>query len=225
MSARRGTLPDECRRSLDFVVTGTPRSGTQYLSAVLRKLGIDCWHERSFHPSCVMLEGYRLNDRLWGESSWLAAPFLHLLPARTKVFHLVREPLDALNSIIGTRQLDKPKPSDFRTFLGRYCFGNEQHAPVDVAADAQTFWVRWHRLIEDSGRVTFRFRLEDTHSALLAIGTELGASQITEQAVAEAVNAVPKNVNTRPHRCPVRLLRSDLTPEFVDAARRYGYDY
>jgi hypothetical protein len=213
------------RRPLDFVVTGTPRSGTKYLATVLRRLGIDCWHERSFNPWYVMTEAYRLNDRPWGDSSWLAAPFLHLLPADTKVFHVVREPLDALNSIIGTRQLNKPRPSDFQQFLAMHCWNDERHTSIDVGLDAQTFWVRWNRMIEDSGRVSLRFRVDEISSALPVIVSEIGASHLTGQDIAVAVEAVPKDVNTREHRCPVRLVRSDLTTECVDAARRYGYDY
>jgi hypothetical protein len=217
-------LPYPARQAaIDFVVTAAPRSGTTYVAKVLQKLGVDCRHEWSFTPWEVVTEKYRLNSGPWGDSSWLAAPFLHMLPAGTKVLHVVREPLQTLNSIIGTGQIDWP--DDYRTFIARHCWNDEDYWPADVALDAQTFWVRWNLMIECSGRVNRRFQVEQLPSLLPEIASEIGVSNIDERLMAEAVTAVPTTANNRRHHSSVRLTRADLTAECVEAARRYGYDY
>ena len=216
-------LEEPRKTDIHFVVTGTPRSGTTYVARVLQKLGFDCRHERRFTPWEVITEVRRLNDVPWGDSSWLAAPFLHLLPASTKIFHVVREPLNTINSIIGTGQIDWP--DDYRTFIAKYCWNDENYWPKDVGLDAQTFWVRWNLMIERSGRVNRQFRIEDIPAALPGIASDIGASDIGAQDIAGVLDAVPMNVNTRRHRSSLRLTKADLTPECVEMARRYGYDY
>ena len=210
------------KTNIDFVVTGAPRSGTTYVANVLQKLGFDCHHEQRFTPWEVVVEAYRLSGRPWGDSSWLAAPFLQMLPESTKVFHVVREPLNTLNSIIGTGQIDWP--DDYRTFIARYCWGDENYWPTDVALEAQTFWVRWNEMIEHSGRVVMRFRVEDMAAALPRIASEVGAAGVTDWDIAGTLAAVRADVNKR-DPAAVRLTKADLTAEFRETARRYGYDY
>ena len=211
------------KTDIDFVVTGTPRSGTTYVSHILKNFGFDCLHERRFTPWEVVTDAYRLTSRPWGDASWLAAPFLPILPDSTKVFHVVREPLRTLNSIIGTGQIDWP--DDYRTFIARYCWGDENYWPTNVELDAQTFWVRWNEMIEHSGRVVMRFRVEDMATALRRITSELGMTEVTEADVANALAGIRTDVNTRRHRPPGNVTRADLTAEFRETARRYGYDY
>ena len=208
---------------IDFVVTGTPRSGTTYVAKVLQKLGLECRHERRFTPWDVVIESYRLNSVPWGDSSWLAAPFLHLLPPTTRVLHIVRDPLKTLNSIIGTGQIDWP--DDYRTFIAKYCWNDENYWPTDVGRDAQVFWERWNLMIERSGRVTKRFKIEELPSIVPEVVSALGIPQVDGRMAAEAVETVPTTVNARKHYATVTLTRSDLTPECVEMARRYGYDY
>ena len=213
------------RRSLDFVVTGTPRSGTQYVARVLRSLGLDCWHERSFNPWGIVVDAYRLNDRPWGDSSWLAVPFLDLIPASTKVLHVVREPLSTINSMIGTRHFNHPRPGDFQKFLGRHCWNDENHRSADVGEDAQTFWVEWNRRIEESGRVFRRFQVEAIGGVLPAVMSELGGARVTQPEITRVLQTVPTTVNTRERLMELELTRSDLTPACLAMAARYGYAY
>jgi hypothetical protein len=211
------------KTQISFVVTGTPRSGTTYVARVLQKLGLDCRHERRFNPWEIIMEVCRFNEEPWGDSSWLAAPFLQALPADAKVFHVVRDPLSAVNSIIGTGQIDWP--DDYRTFIAKYCWNDANYWPTDVGRDAQTFWVRWNLMIEQSGRVSRRFRVEETAAAVPGILSDVGLAGVSEQDIARVLQEVPRNMNARKHRSALRLTRDDLTPEFIQTARRYGYDY
>ncbi len=86
-----------------FVVTGMPRSGTTYTSAVLCRLGLDCGHEEVFHPHTTAFAGFGRWD---GDASWLAVPFLDQLPREVRVVHQVRHPLRVAGSLVGTEFLE-----------------------------------------------------------------------------------------------------------------------
>jgi hypothetical protein len=94
-----------------------------------------------------------------------------------------------------------------------------------VGRDAQTFWVRWNLMIERSGRVNRRFRIEELPSVLPEIASAIGVPDVGERLIADALAPVPTDANTRKHRSSVQLSRADLTAECVEMARRYGYDY
>src|SRR6266536_2441135 len=132
----------EGRKPIDFVITGTPRSGTSYIARILSYLGIECGHELVFNPWNFRYQEMRSNGKLWGESSWMAVPFLENIPSTTKVFHIVRNPIKTINSIIGTGHIHWP--TDYRTFLALHCWGDENYWPSDVPAAAQEFWMMWN---------------------------------------------------------------------------------
>jgi hypothetical protein len=218
---RGAPLPEPA--PLDFVVTGTPRSGTKYVARLLREVGFHCTHERYFNPWEVIVRSGRLDSRRRGDSSWLAAPYLSALPETVKVFHVVRDPLAAVNSIIGTGQIDWP--ADYRTFIARHCWGDENYWPADVAGDAQHFWLRWNAMIEESGRVLRRFHLESLASSLTDLVRDIDPQRAESLDVQAVLGAMPPTVNARPHLGAARLTRAELTPELCAVARAYGYDY
>lgn len=90
-------MPDLTLRR--FVVTGTARSGTAYLGALLGGLGLRVGHEDVFGPRTRAFDGWHGQD---GDSSWLAAPFLDDLDDAL-VFHQVRHPLKVVRSLVGLR--------------------------------------------------------------------------------------------------------------------------
>jgi hypothetical protein len=219
-----GRAMNQTPRAIDFVVTGTPRSSTAYLAQVLSHIGFECGHELMFNPWQVRYEDIRSNSRKWGDSSWLAVPFLKELAPATKVFHMVRDPLKAINSIIGTGQLDWP--TDYRAFLAFHCWGDGLYWPSDLPAAAQDFWIKWNRMIENSGRVTRRLQVENIGHALREMVTDIQPDyDVNPLRLDEALKAVPTNYNTRPHLTGPVLARSDLKEECVVLARRYGYSY
>jgi hypothetical protein len=90
-------MPDLTLRP--FVVTGTARSGTAYLGALLDGLGLRCGHEDVFGPRTRSFDGWHGRD---GDSSWLAAPFLGDL-GDALVLHQTRHPLKVVRSLVGVR--------------------------------------------------------------------------------------------------------------------------
>ena len=85
---------------LSYVVVSTPRSGTGWAHAVYTAMGLRCGHEAHFHYgkqqwACVSM------PEVWGDSSWMAAPFIPELPPGTVVLHQVRNPVASVASMAG----------------------------------------------------------------------------------------------------------------------------
>lgn len=83
-----------------FVITGCARSGTGYMASLFTHLGLETQHETVFSPYSQGFEGWSTAP---GESSWLAAPFIHELPPGTIVLHQIRHPLSVVQSLLGIR--------------------------------------------------------------------------------------------------------------------------
>lgn len=79
-----------------YVVTSLPRSGTKYISKVLNHFGFECGHEAHFNLGKCRTSDDR--EGIWGDASWMAAPYISELPPGTIVFHQLRDPLKVLNS-------------------------------------------------------------------------------------------------------------------------------
>jgi len=211
-------------RYIDFVVTGTPRSGTTYMTSLLRELGYDCTHERCFDPWHITFAEERPDARIWGDSSWLAVPYLRELPPSTRVIHVVRNPVDAINSIVSTGQLDWPH--DYRTFIAHHWYGDRDWWPSKVAESGARFWHDWNAAIDSSGRVDLRIRLETACEQLAELFATIDPDHELDPDAARTISSrVPRDVNTRPHLegCPLVTLDS-LDDRSRDLARRYGYD-
>ena len=80
-----------------FLITGCGRSGTKYMAELMGALGISCGHELVFTSA-----GYdgEWGDWPTGESSSYAPPLLDKLPSDVVVFHVVRNPLHVVRSIL-----------------------------------------------------------------------------------------------------------------------------
>jgi len=82
-----------------FVVVGSPRASTGYTSIVLSALGLNCGHEDAFSWD---KQKYTKEDteEIWGDSSWLAVPYLDKMPESTIVIAVTRPGLSSINSIL-----------------------------------------------------------------------------------------------------------------------------
>src|SRR5262245_52976939 len=212
-------------RYLDFVITGTPRSGTTYMASLLRELGFDCTHERCFDPWRIVFAEDRPDTSPWGDSSWLAVPYLGDLPTVTRVIHVVRDPVDSINSIIGTGQLDWPH--DYRTFIAHHWHGDRDWWPRELTDPGERFWLDWNARIEASGRVDLRVQLEGVCDELDALFDVIDPHGTVEHpSSSDIARRVSPRTNTRPHleSCPL-VARNDLDERTVALAREYGYDY
>lgn len=156
------------------LVTGCGRSGTTYVSVLLRKCGVHVPHEHHMGRD--------------GISSWLFAAEASAAPwgpapsafRFENVVHLVRDPLAAIPSI-----------ATFRESAWAYIEG---HIALDPSAPplarSAMYWLRWNELVE--GRADARLRVEDMPGALQPLCTELGAPMEVA-----GLPSMRRNLNTR----------------------------
>jgi hypothetical protein len=230
-----------------FVITGCARSGTLFIAEALARLGHACGHEVLYTPDTRSVVDFGATQ---GDVSWLAAPFVRDLPAGTVVLHQVRAPLATVRSIVGVRMFQtKPHPmmalryrlqyyrirfarpitnARFIRFAADHCPG--AFSLDDEASRAAYYWVRWNRLIEESGSragLTYRrYRVEDLDDTLLAEFDHLlgGTASIDD------VAAVRAELGTSTHRA--RQIDAMALDDIADApvrdelaalAKEYGY--
>jgi len=212
-----------------FLVSGCGRSGTGYTSALLTRLGADCGHE-------VLFEVERLErdvppdwpEDVWGESSWLAAPFLERLPAGTVVLHQVRHPLAVVRSFARQNFFGRRHP--WRSFAVRHCPEFEEHPPL---AACFLYWLRWNELVQRAetlpGLSYFRYRIEDVDDVLARVLREIGCAPPVEQ-VARELGALSRTHNTAGDRCVDWRVGWDYFADhpgmepLLELAHAYGYD-
>ena len=88
---------------LKYIITGTGRCGTTYISQLVTKYIGKCGHERVFHPLITersLLTALLCSDYV-ADSSWLAVPWLyHTKLRKVPVIHIVRNPAAVISSFI-----------------------------------------------------------------------------------------------------------------------------
>jgi len=86
---------------IDFVITGFPNSATGYMAKLLTKIGgCTAGHELSFSHNRHIDFRDISDGRLWGDVSWLAAPYVPELPPNTAVLWQTRDPIKVLDSTL-----------------------------------------------------------------------------------------------------------------------------
>ena len=198
-----------------FVVTGTGRSGTVYMSRLLTSVGIACSHEAVFHP-----EGKPEWGRHRGDASWLAVPYLDVFDGY--VLHVVRDPLAVVNSYVGIGFFDH----DYDHSHDRWRAFAEHHAPNvftldDPVTRAMAWYVEWNRRIEP--HADRRIRIEDlTGDDLVDLAQKIGKSLSLDE-LPDAIASVPTNLNSRERA----VLTLDDLPEgeYLDGLTEIAIDY
>lgn len=192
-----------------FLVTGTPRSGTHYTSAVLKEIGLKVRHEELDEDGTV---------------SWkhIGSGFFNVAerkrtteisdPGFTHVIHQVRHPLKSISSMQTLRACSWD-------FMAR-------HVKIDLKASlpikSMQAWVGWNGLIEE--RAQWRFRIEDIPDVFGELLERLG------QKPCPLPNLDRQTRESRSDRYPSltweNLLHtdSDLATGVASLAVRYGYD-
>lgn len=209
-----------------LLVTGIGRSGTKYMAELLTAAGIECGHETLFPTDTKAVPA-------WGnavaESAWPAAPWLGEMRAlerdgkveRFAVVHLVRHPLDWIASWSQTVWANPHRTRSTRYICKHTGVDWFERIEQDVLSASAQLWVHWNRLVEPYANA--RLQVEEIGPAELAMLCGLmGHEAPSEQALAEALEKVPRNVNARPHGV---VFWDDLgeEPYFRHLAREYGY--
>lgn len=194
-----------------FVITGTGRSGTNYIARVLRAAGVRCGHEDWWGPmpglgegswipqptltdrlrdlvSRTMVEVRRRRRSLDGDSSWLAVP--HLEDFDGLVLLQLREPLRVIRSLVALEMFSAPRNAfelKARVFVPQ---------TGDSLVDAMRWWVMWNLRASESADLVYR--IEDLDAPLLRDILELiGADPARAE---KALSSVPTRTNTLEER-------------------------
>jgi hypothetical protein len=102
----------------------------------------------------------------------MAAPFLREF-GDSEVIHAVRNPLRVVSSFVGLSYFSKPYPvsvdhepdqDKYEGFI--YSWLPELTEEMPQLDRACLYWTAWNEMIEASGRVSFRQRIEDPKDAL-----------------------------------------------------------
>lgn len=189
-----------------LLVTGCGRSGTHYLAAALRSLGLDVEHEVPAADATV---------------SWIHAPPRFREEQGLSfscVLHMHREPLASISSIL--------------TFHERSWIHVERYLPrcidEDPLARAAQYWLHWNRLAEEQASWSFAVeRLAEP--AVQDRFQELSGIALTEEALLAgraAQNSRRQRDSYRPIGWPElrALLKEDDYRDLLHQARRYGYE-
>jgi len=200
-----------------FVVTGCPRSGTQYAATVFSALGIHCEHEKVFGVAQALGEQPVDWDGADADSSFLAVPFLPL--DDVVVLHQVRHPLEFTRSIVGMALLsDQRRNKPFPTAIARHA--PEVYGPERPADRAAVMWRIWNTRAEAHADITYQVEALDV--ALLLRLADLVELDVSEEQASHALDSVPRTVNTRARNEKVPWRRIEAVTE--DLATHYGYD-
>ena len=148
-----------------FVITGSPRSGTRYMSRLMTALGLRCDHEVSLRPLATAVDLARWPTLGVGESSWMAWCVLPLMVGRRiPVLHVIRNPWDVIDSLTNRNHILNPlvpnetQLQSVRELINAYLpdlFARERR--VDRAA---AMVVGWNRLIAEQVPSRFVYHLE-----------------------------------------------------------------
>ena len=182
-----------------FVIVGTGRSGTGYISKLLTASGVRCGHEEWWNPRGTHADG------LVGDASWLATT--ELAGYEGFVFHQTRHPLDVITSMVKV-ELHQPYLGWQQRLTGPLA------DPVQRSAVA---YVMWNLAAERHAQ--FRWQVEQvTADVLHEIGRRVG------RAVRPALGQVRTTVNQHHDRPRIGWGRLGPMEHPVRAlAARYGY--
>lgn len=228
---------------LQYLVTGTGRSGSVYLANLLTRSGLPCGHESIFTPwgleealarldgrstiqvSAISLEScgnwFEGAGEVVADSSYMAAPFLDQAVLRdTRIIHVVRHPMDVINSfVIGLNYFQDWLPSDvWHRFM--YTHVPElrlDYHPLDRAA---LYYVRWNQMIEErsAGKAYFFCPVETITQKLFDY---LGRRCTDEKLL--AARTVNGRMDGKPQYEFADIPSASLRRELRRLAERYGY--
>lgn len=225
-------------RPIKYIVVSSPRSGTGYTAEVLSHLGLNCGHETWFFPGRTIY--HKRGEEFWGDSSWLATPYLDKMPPTTLVLHQLRNPIKTLDSMMARRQLRGCKPGgkgprgEYTKFLKLY-FENWESEESQQDRLAR-FWVEWNLKIEEQENNPnlryLRFKIEDMNEELLLSITSLIGAPMPNPKQLQLALKTSKNTN---HRVGQANRITPWAEEFLGAkdneaaervrsfSKRYGY--
>jgi hypothetical protein len=230
---------------LKFLVTGTGRCGTLFMSNLLTSAGFPCTHEAIFTTNGIewakkVVDGEEAiinskisrgdclsdaisKDEIVAESSFMAAPFLKQINA--DIIHVVRNPINVVGSMIGQvfKNFSNPHPTNFEEIPDHIVYEKfiYDHLPELSKEMPQIdrgclFYLLWNRMIEESGKVKFFHRIEDETTEL----REFIGCKANEWYSNKKCNSFSSSKKWK-----IQDIKSPkIRDEIADMMKRYGYN-
>lgn len=174
----------ERKKPPPVVVTGPGRSGTMWLSEVLRRCNVAAGHEEWFNPF-----GSRAPDKQV-EVSWLALPVVEQKGWPSRVFLQVRDPLRVLSSLWNEEQPRSPEESPYTAWMAEHTNG---WTGEDWQADTVRFLVDW--LGRGLAVAEKWWRVEDLDAETVVEVAAAAGVAVTLDTAKVALSQVPPTVN------------------------------
>ncbi len=200
-------LPKNHIDKRNLLILGCARSGTTYITKVLKKSGLRIGHERMKRDGVCSWEMVVDTPTVpWGEAR-NGCQFAH-------IFHQVRDPLKTISSVYYS------EPARVWDFIGEHLPEIKPEDPLLVKC--AKYWYYWN--LKAEAQAEWTYRIEDIDHAWNELGSRLG-----KDLKKVALKKVPKNVNTRKEHPTFtwKDLEEGLDPELYDKVRKladkYGY--
>lgn len=225
-----------------FLVTGCGRSGTGYIADLCNFNDIKCGHEAIFTPNKIN----EWDETLIGESSWYAAPFLDSRFKDIPILHIVRNPVNVINSFYRLGLFSRFGGQNFlinsdfkfvmknrifnikktinrlnhvyhnRSFLRKYTNCLNEDSEI---LRLQTYWIEWNTLIENRVK---HYNLKYLRIKLEDIENDI--SKINSHIRQEITNLKIQKVNQKQNYSYRELPKLTFSTELKILAQRYGYE-
>lgn len=227
-----------------FVITGTGRSGTQYISRIMRLCAVMCTHERINFRDRLNASG-EFESRLKaigadGDSSWCIAAMMKYLPKDCVVFHQVRNPVKTIRSGLANDVWFQselcPRHEGRKVLADRHGIDFTWSENLEErAVSAMRFWVEWNRLIEREAAEYrldyYRHRLEDVDRNIVSWIATVSGSPVHPSLCQEALDTFSRGFGGVPES-PCEKAKSinwESLPDCTEKAEiealalKYGY--
>ena len=202
---------------VEYLIIGTGRSGTGFMSKLLTNNGISCGHETLFGLQNVKDFGMLLKTTtLKADSSWLSVPHIKEINKDIKYIHIIRNPIDVIKSFIELN-LFCDESSPYIKFIGKYCDLN-YNQPIDKVI---SYYVKWFKMIEsnDINKLSINLENIDYEKLSIFVGKEL--IELEEKVNTKTDSKIFLANREEIHN---RIKKSSLYNELKELSKRYGYE-
>jgi len=199
---------------INYIISGTPRSGTGFMAKLFTSAGIPIGHEMFFG---MPGHGYYPKNAQ-GDSSWMAVPFIHNFDAT--VIHIVRNPLDNISSL-----LHRETFSEDRMKHSIYTFFKTIRLPIldrfEGLDKYLAFWLYWNKEIDlvENVRVKLEDIAQDPKPMLDDMGIKYDPEKLYSKKYNKSERATPNLTLDNFKTC-----NEELLGKVIRLAKAYGYE-
>ncbi len=217
-------MSDKNNTHLRYLVIGTGRSGTGFMSKLLSLNNIPCGHEEicgyPVERDCY-IENIR-NTQLKAESSWLAVPFLEDIGKHypdIRYILIVRHPVNVIKSFVELDFFKDTNMGGALQLVKRTIPGIDKLNPVE---SSMKYYIEWHKMISRFLRTTNHTVIHLENIEYFKLRLFLKKPFIKK--LDEVVNTKPKTNTISKGDLIKKIHESDMYTDFRQRAESYGYN-